>query len=122
MQYFFLDNINLFRIFQIKPDQATHKKQTFRLKQKKQGVYSMENYVKQIIDFQKTTFDNTYNTITQIQDQAEKLALDVIGQMPWMPEEGKKAFDNSLKMYKNAREDYKKLVSEGFSKMEEPFV
>lgn len=82
----------------------------------------MENYVKQIIDFQKTTFDNTYNAIVQIQDQAEKLANDVIGQMQWMPEEGKKAFDDSVKMFKNAREDYKKMVSDNFNKMEEPFV
>ncbi len=82
----------------------------------------MENYVKQIIDFQKSTFDNTYNAIVQIQDQAEKLAHDVIGQMTWFPEEGKKAFDDSVKMFKNAREDYKKMVSEGFVKMEGPFV
>jgi hypothetical protein len=77
----------------------------------------MENYVKQIIDFQKTTFDNTYNTIVQIQDQAEKLAQDAIRQMPWIPEEGKKAFDDSIKMFKNAREDYQKMVNDGFVKM-----
>jgi hypothetical protein len=82
----------------------------------------MENYVKQIIDFQKSTFDNTYNAIVQIQDQAEKMAHDVIGQMTWLPEEGKKAFDDSVKMFKNAREDYKKMVSEGFGKIEDPFV
>jgi polyhydroxyalkanoate synthesis regulator phasin len=82
----------------------------------------MENYVKQMIDFQKTTFDNTYNAIVEIQDQAEKLANDVIRQMPWIPEEGKKAFDDSVKMFKNAREDYKKMVSDNFVKMEEPFV
>jgi polyhydroxyalkanoate synthesis regulator phasin len=82
----------------------------------------MENYVKQIIDFQKSAFDNTFNAIVQVQDQAEKLANDVIGQMSWLPEEGKKAFDDSVKMFKNARQDYKKMVSEGFVKMEEPFV
>jgi polyhydroxyalkanoate synthesis regulator phasin len=77
----------------------------------------MENYVKQIIDFQKSTFDKTYNAIVQIQDQAEKLAHDVINQMPWIPEEGKKVFDDSVKMFKSAREDYQKMVSEGFVKM-----
>jgi hypothetical protein len=77
----------------------------------------MENYVKQIIDFQKSTFDNSYNAIVQIQDQAEKLAQDVMKQMPWIPEEGKKVFNDSIKMFKNAREDYQKMVSEGFVKM-----
>lgn len=80
----------------------------------------MENYVKQIIDFQKTAFDNTFNAIVQFQDQAEKVAHEVMGQMPWIPEEGKKVFDDSVKMFKNAREDYKNLVKDGFAKMEEP--
>lgn len=82
----------------------------------------MENYVKQIIDFQKTTFDNTYNAIVQLQDQAEKMANEAMGHMPWIPEEGKKAFNESVKMFKNARDDYKRMVSDGFSKIEEPFA
>jgi hypothetical protein len=77
----------------------------------------MENYVKQIIDFQKSTFDNTYNAIVQIQDQAEKMTHEVMGKMPWIPEGGKKAFNDSIKMFKNAREDYHKMVSDGFVKM-----
>lgn len=82
----------------------------------------MKEYAKQIIGFQKNTFDNTFNTVVQIQDQAEKLAYDVLGQMPWVPEESKKVMDDSVKMFKNAREDYKKMVNDGFVKMEELFV
>ncbi len=79
----------------------------------------MENYARQMIDFQKTTFDNTYNTIVKIQDQAEKMTFDVLGQMPWVTEEGKKALGESARMFKNARDDYKKVVADGFTKMEE---
>jgi hypothetical protein len=82
----------------------------------------METYARQMIDFQKTTFDNTYNTIVKIQDQAEKMTYDALGQLPWVPEEGKKALDQSVKMFKNAREDYKKVVNDGFAKMEELFI
>jgi hypothetical protein len=82
----------------------------------------METYAKQIIDFQKSTFDNAFDTIVKLQDQAEKMTIDVLGQMPWMPEEGKKAFGDSIKMFKDARNDYKKVVTDGFDKMEEFFV
>lgn len=79
----------------------------------------METFAKQMIDFQKATFDNTFNTIVRMQDQAEKMTTDVIGQIPWMPEESKKAFGDSLQMFKKARDDYKKVVADGFAKMEE---
>ena len=82
----------------------------------------METYAKQMIDLQKTTFDKTFDTIVKLQDQAEKMTFDVIGQMPWVTEEGRKALDDSVKMFKNAREDYKKVVADGFDRMEQVFV
>jgi hypothetical protein len=82
----------------------------------------METYAKQMIDLQKTTFDKTFDTIVKLQDQAEKMTFDVIGQMPWVTEEGRKALDDSVKMFKNARDDYKKVVADGFDRMEQVFV
>jgi hypothetical protein len=82
----------------------------------------METYAKQMIDFQKTTFDNAFNTIANLQDQAEKMTFDVIEQLPWMSQEGKKALDDSAKMFKEARANYKSAVNDGFSKMEELLV
>jgi hypothetical protein len=82
----------------------------------------MENYARQMIDFQKTTFDNTYNTIVKIQDQAEKMTFEALSQMPWVTEEGKKALGESVRMFKNVRDDYRKVVTDGFTKMEELFL
>jgi len=82
----------------------------------------METYAKQMIDLQKTTFDKTFDTIVKFQDQAEKMTFDVIGQMPWVTEEGRKALDDSVKMFKDARDDYKKVVADGFDRMEQVFV
>ncbi len=82
----------------------------------------METYAKQMIDLQKTTFDKTFDTIVKLQDQAEKMTFDAIGQMPWVTEEGRKALDDSVKMFKNARDDYKKVVADGFDRMEQVFV
>jgi hypothetical protein len=50
------------------------------------------------------------------------MTYDVIGQLPWVTDEGKKALDDSVKIFKNARDDYKKVVTDGFAKMEEMFV
>ena len=82
----------------------------------------METYAKQMIDLQKTTFDKTFDTIVKFQDQAEKMTFDVLGQMPWVTEEGRKALDDSVKIFKNARDDYKKVVAGGFDRMEQVFV
>ena len=82
----------------------------------------MKDYAKQFIDFQKSTFENTFNTMSQIQEQTESLTSEMMGQMQWLPEESKKAMDDSVKMFKNAREDYKKMVNDGFVKMEELFI
>jgi sugar-specific transcriptional regulator TrmB len=82
----------------------------------------MESIARQMIDFQKTTFDNTFNTIVKIQDQAEKMTAEAMSQMTWLPEEGRKAIDNSIEMFKKARDDYKKAVNDGFAKIEEIFV
>ncbi|MFO8084799.1 MAG: hypothetical protein R6U27_10830 [Desulfobacterales bacterium] len=82
----------------------------------------MKNYARQFIGFQKSAFDNTYDSIIQIQDQAENLTYDMLGKMPWVSDEGKKVLDDSVKMFKNARDDYKKMVNDGFVKMEELFL
>jgi hypothetical protein len=82
----------------------------------------MEFYAKQMIDFQKSTFDKTFDSIVQVQDQAEKMTIEALGQMPWTPEEVKKVVGDSIDMFKNARDGYKKVVTDGFEKMEEMFV
>jgi hypothetical protein len=50
------------------------------------------------------------------------MANAFMSQLPWVPEEGKKAIGDAVNMYKKAFNDYKKAVSEGFSKMEELFT
>jgi len=77
---------------------------------------------KQIITFQKTVFENTFNTVSTVQDQTEKLTGDFLTQLPWVNEEGRKVISNSTEFYKKARTDFKKAVDDGFVKMEELFA
>ena len=73
---------------------------------------------KQVIDFNKATFENTYNAVVLLQDQAERMTTTVLEQATWMPEEGKKAVNEWVKAYKKGRDDLKKSVDHGFEQAE----
>jgi len=71
----------------------------------------------EMINFQKTLFDNTYSAMNMVLEQTEQMAHNFINQTPWMPENAKTPFEGSADFYKKAREDFKKAVDEGFEKM-----
>ena len=77
-----------------------------------------KEFFKQMIEFNKATFDNTFNAIVMMQDQAERAANNLIDQATWLPEEGKKAVREWAKAYKKGREDFKKTVDENFNRVE----
>jgi len=47
--------------------------------------------VKQMIDFSKTAFDNSFEAMAVLQDQTEKMVNAFVEQNAVMPEEGKKS-------------------------------
>ncbi len=78
---------------------------------------------KDLIEFQKAAFDNTFSAITMMQDQAEratKMFLET-SMMP-IPEEGKKILDEWVQAFKRGREEFKRAVDESYRKMEESFT
>ncbi|MFO7494893.1 MAG: hypothetical protein R6X05_04570 [Desulfobacterales bacterium] len=77
--------------------------------------------LKQMIDFNKATFDNTFNAMVMLQEQAERAANTLLEQSNWLPEDGKKAINEWVKAYKKGREDFKKVVDENFQKVESFF-
>jgi hypothetical protein len=77
---------------------------------------------KQMIEFQKATFDNSFSAMGMVQDQAERMISMGLEQAAWLPEEGRKAIDAWVKSYKKGREDFKKIVDENFGKVEQFFA
>lgn len=73
---------------------------------------------KQMIDFQKATFDNSFNAMLKMQEQGETMLNVFLSQTPWMPEEGKKAINGWLSTSQKARDDFKKVVEENFKSVE----
>jgi hypothetical protein len=76
---------------------------------------------KQMIDFNKAAFDNSFNAMVMLQEQTEKATNTLLDQATWLPAEGKKAVKDWIKAYKKGRDDFKKAVEENFKKVEDFF-
>ncbi len=76
-----------------------------------------EKFAKQMIDFQKTTFDNTFTAVTMLQDQAERMFNTMIEQTTWLPEESRRVIDEMVGTYKKGRADFKGAIDENFVKL-----
>jgi hypothetical protein len=77
---------------------------------------------KQMIDFQKTMFDNTFNAMVMVQEQTERMTTTLLDQATWMPSEGRNAISGWVNAFKKGREDFKKGVDENFKRVEDFFI
>ena len=77
--------------------------------------------LKQMIDFNKAAFNNTFNAFVMLQDQAESMSNMLLTQATGLPQEGKKAIEELVKNCKTGREGFKKTVDESFKKVEDFF-
>ncbi|MBF0232251.1 MAG: hypothetical protein HQK62_12625 [Desulfamplus sp.] len=76
---------------------------------------------KQMIGFQKTVFNNTFNAMAIVQDQTENMLNGFLGQFPGVTEDVKKQIKESIDFSKKARDDFKKAVDDGYTKFEQMF-
>lgn len=74
---------------------------------------------KQMLDFQKATFDNSFKAMNTIQEQGERMVEAFLGQATWLPEEGKKAVKDWIDAYKQGREEFKKITETNFQKVQD---
>jgi hypothetical protein len=74
---------------------------------------------KQMITFNKTAFDNSFNALVTLQEQTEKMVNGFLEQATWLPEEGKKVTLDWIQAYKKGCEDFKKVVDENFKRVED---
>ena len=79
-------------------------------------------FAKQMIDFYKSTFDNSFNAMVMLQEQTEKTMKTALDQATWLPAEGKKVVDEWVKAYKQGRDEFKRVVEENFKKVEDYFT
>lgn len=77
---------------------------------------------RQMIDFQKATFDNSFKAMATLQEQGENMVGMFLDQASWLPDEGKKAVTDWIGAYKKGREDFRGAVEENFGKVQEYFA
>jgi len=77
---------------------------------------------KQMMEFNKTAFDNTFSAMIVLQDQTEKLVYRFLDKAQWFPEEGKKAINDWINTYKKGREDFKTSADESYKKVADYFA
>ncbi len=76
---------------------------------------------RQMMEFNKTAFDNSFNAMASLQDQMEKTVMSFLDKAPWFPEEGKKAINDWVSGYKKGRDDFKAAADDGFRKVNDFF-
>jgi hypothetical protein len=77
--------------------------------------------LKQMLDFNKTAYDNSFSAMLTIQEQNAKMVNTFLEQAAWMPEEGKKLIRDWVGAYKKGCEDFKKTADENYRKVDEFF-
>lgn len=77
---------------------------------------------KQMIDFNKATFDNTFSAMVLLQEQTEKMVNTFMEQATFLPAEGKKMLNEWVETFRKGRENFKKTVDESFAKVEDYFT
>ena len=77
---------------------------------------------KQIIDFNKATFDNTFDALTALQDHSEKMVRLFLEKASLFPPEGKKVITEWVEAYKKGRKDFKESVDDSFKTVDDFFI
>ncbi|MBL0715618.1 MAG: hypothetical protein JJV98_18165 [Desulfosarcina sp.] len=77
---------------------------------------------RQMLQFNKTAFDNTFNAMTMVYDQNEKMVGTFLQQATWLPEDGRKAISDWMEAYKKGCDDFRKQVDENYQKVENFFA
>jgi hypothetical protein len=95
-----------------------------KIKQGNKNKYNLEEIMdskkisKQMVDFSKTAFDNSFAAMSVIQDQTEKMVNSMMEQTAFFPEEGKKLMTDWIKTCKKGREEFKASADDNFKKVD----
>jgi hypothetical protein len=78
--------------------------------------------VKQMIEFNQSTFNNSLQALALLQDQFERIANTAIDQANWLPAEGRKAIKDWAEAYKTGCDNFKSYVDDSYKQVEKFFA
>jgi hypothetical protein len=73
---------------------------------------------KQMIQFNKALFDNSFRAMTMVAEQNEKMIETYFTQATWLPEEGKEAIKKWVSAYRAGCNDFKKRMDDNYAKVD----
>lgn len=85
-------------------------------------MMDQKQIAKQMVQFNKTAFDNSFKAMSLVYEQNEKMMEAFLGQAGWLPEEGRKALKEWMASYKKGCQDFKKMVDDNYTKVESYFA
>jgi len=77
--------------------------------------------VRQMLEFHKSTFRNSFNAMVMLQDQTEKVMQNLFTQAAWIPDDLKKSVNDWISSYKKGRDQFKIAVDDNFSRIDDFF-
>ena len=75
-----------------------------------------------MVQYNKTAFDHGYNAMETLWKQNEKMTNTFLVQAPWLPEEGKKAVNDWMRLFKKGCDDFKKTADQNYKNIEKLFA
>jgi hypothetical protein len=82
-----------------------------------QEMMDQKKLFKQMLDFNKSAFENSFNAMVMLQEQTERAGGTILDQATWLPEEGRKAVQDWIDAFKKGREEYKAMVDENYKRV-----
>lgn len=74
--------------------------------------------LKQMIQFNKSVFDNSFKAMTMVYEQNERIIEASLEQAKWLPAEGRKAIKDWMGAVKTGCDDFKKLLDDYYANVE----
>ena len=84
-------------------------------------MMDQKQMAKQMVQFNKTAFDNSFKAMTLVYEQNAKMLEAFMSQAHWLPEEGRKALKEWMESYKTGSQDFKRMVDASYEKVEAYF-
>lgn len=82
---------------------------------------SLINFQRQLVEFQKSTFDSTFDAIAGFQDRQEEMLNDMLDKGKLLPDEGKQIIEAWVKTFKKGREDFRDAVETSYNLVDDYF-
>ena len=79
------------------------------------------NVIKQMVQFNKNAFYQGFNAMDMLRKQNEKMT-NSLDQATWLPEEGKKAVNEWMQLYKKGCNNFKRTADQNYKNVEKLFA